>query len=193
MADNFKKSSYDFRDNPGAPLDADEEPAPPTPAELIPLVRRLDEVLGEYLTPSIGMGIEVTGEDILEVVDNAIEEAIQPGHEPFFGDKDQTRKVFLEGVYEELIQQPSNIFETIRRADGKEVYVPLKPKTWQATLLMFRKGLNNTLQESPEEEETEEASPQQTQTNPVDMDDTPQISKAPEDSMSQINRLFGGR
>jgi hypothetical protein len=72
-------------------------------------------------------------------VEAAIQEA--SGKPSPWPDGADARTFFIHGLYDELIQQPSNIFETKLFPDGSTRYVPIGRAVWKACLERLRDRL----------------------------------------------------
>jgi hypothetical protein len=51
-----------------------------------------------------------------------------------FPDGADARTFFVHGLYDEIVQQPSNLFETRVFPDGSERYIPVSQAVWTAGL-----------------------------------------------------------
>lgn len=121
------------------------------PKRIAEIVLRLEQVIVDYLALGRKMEIEISGEALLDVIDEVTNEAHErPPGKPF---AETPEGFFLSGLYEELVQQPSNIFEQVTQADGKEYYVPLKPALWCACLGRLREEVCKMLDGESEEDE----------------------------------------
>ncbi|MEM9299035.1 MAG: hypothetical protein AAGA64_11655 [Bacteroidota bacterium] len=101
-------------------------------AQIEHVVTKVEESMIEYLRVAPSLGLEIVSPDLIDIIDAALCEAEgNPAEKVFSQDE---KGFFLFGLYEEIIQQPSNIFETVIKADGKRYYVPLKPALWTACL-----------------------------------------------------------
>ncbi len=105
------------------------------PADL----RQIQDVLGkvqiaiaDYLKSGAPLQITLNPVEILSAIEAAIREAEgQPSPWP---DGADARTFFIHGLYDDLVQQPSNIFETKLFPDGTERYIPISRATWKACL-----------------------------------------------------------
>jgi hypothetical protein len=109
------------------------------PADL----RQIQAVLGkvqiaitDYLKSGAPLKITLNPVEILSAIEAAIREA--EGHPSPWPDGADARTFFIHGLYDDLIQQPSNIFETKRFPDGTDRYLPISPATWKACLEKLR-------------------------------------------------------
>ncbi len=93
---------------------------------------RISVVMADYLEGGKPIGIVLNPVEILSAIAAAIKEAEgQPSPWP---DGADARTFFIHGLYDEILQQPSNIFETKIFPDGTERYIPLDKATWKACL-----------------------------------------------------------
>ncbi len=100
-----------------------EESRPVSRRDLRPVIRKLEVVLGEALGRANKSGVGLPMSSLVLVIDEAVKEASDMEHRARF--PQTVEGVFLSGIYDELVQQPSNIFDIVTRADGKSYYVPL--------------------------------------------------------------------
>lgn len=92
--------------------------------------------MADYLESGKTIDIALNPVEIISAIDAAIHEAEgQPSPWP---DGADARAFFIHGLYDELIQQPSNIFETKIFPDGTERYIPIARATWKACLEKLR-------------------------------------------------------
>ena len=104
--------------------------------EIRAVVSKLHVVIADYLESGKPLQIKLTGIEILSAIEAAIREAEgQPSPWP---DGADARTFFIHGLYDDLIQQPSNIFETKLFPDGSERYIPVSRATWKACLESLR-------------------------------------------------------
>jgi len=100
--------------------------------QIAAVITRLQVVIADYLQSGTSLQIKLNPIEILSAIAAAIREAEgQPSPWP---DGADARTFFLHGLYDELIQQPSNIFETKVFPDGTERYLPINRSTWKACL-----------------------------------------------------------
>lgn len=111
-------------------------PAPATSHQLKSVIRRLEVVLGEALEGGRRVGVEVTPAKLALLCDELLIEAEQPGYRP--ANDGTVEAFFFGGLFEEMVQQPSNIFEEVTSPEGKSFYVPLTVETWTECLRTLR-------------------------------------------------------
>jgi len=115
-----------------------DNPNPKTPPDLTQIervVEKVEDMMATYLEGGSKLGLSLDTEQVLAVIDRAMEEAAGRGNADFGTD---VSGFHMSGLYEELIQQPSNIFEQVTREDGEKEYVPLSVPLWQACLVRLR-------------------------------------------------------
>lgn len=103
------------------------------------VVSKLQVVIADYLDSGKPLKITLSAFEILSAVEAAIQEAV--GHPSPWPDGADARTFFVHGLYDEIIQQPSNIFETKRFPDGTERYIPISRATWKACLEHLREQI----------------------------------------------------
>jgi hypothetical protein len=104
--------------------------------EISAVVSKLHVVIADYLESGRPLEINLSAIEVLSAVKAAILEAGgQPSPWP---DGADARTFFVHGLYDEIIQQPSNIFETKLFPDGTERYIPISRNTWKACLERLR-------------------------------------------------------
>lgn len=111
-------------------------PTPATPQQIRGIVKRLQVLLGEAMEQGERVGVEVTPPKLARVCDELLTEARHPGYRPVHDGS--VEGFFFAGVFEDLVQQPSNIFDEVMGADGKAYYVPLTVETWVQCLETLR-------------------------------------------------------
>ena len=117
----------------------EDESIPVTSRDLRPVIRKLEVLLGEALGEAQKSGVNLPVTSLVTVIDEAVHEATDLGYRAKF--PQTVEGVFLSGIYDELVQQPSNIFDVVTRADGKSYYVPLSSGVWIRCLKSLRKIL----------------------------------------------------
>ncbi|HAL71682.1 MAG TPA: hypothetical protein DCP71_07920 [Verrucomicrobiales bacterium] len=96
------------------------------------VVGKLQTVIADYLDSGKPLQIALSAFEVLSALEAAIQEA--DGRPSPWPDGADARTFFIHGLYDEIIQQPSNIFETRLFPDGSERYVPVSRATWKACL-----------------------------------------------------------
>jgi hypothetical protein len=103
------------------------------------VVARVQLVIADYLESGKGMGMVLKPVEIVSAIDAALAEA---GGQPSpFPDGADARTFFVHGLYYEIVQQPSNLFETRVFPDGSERYVPVGRAVWVACLERVKAGI----------------------------------------------------
>ena len=111
-------------------------PKPLTPEQMKPILHRLRVILGEAVEQGERVGVDLNAPKLAMLCDELLREASEPGYRPAFDDS--VEGFFLGGVFDELVQQPSNIFDQVMGTDGREYYVPLTTEQWIACLQRLR-------------------------------------------------------
>lgn len=107
--------------------------------QILAVVSKLQVVIADYLDSGKPLKIILNPVEILSALDAAIQEA--SGHPSPWPDGADARTFFIHGLYDEIIQQPSNIFETRLFPDGSERYVPVSKSAWKACLELLRQRI----------------------------------------------------
>lgn len=105
------------------------------------VVARVQLVIADYLESGkgMGMGMVLKPVEIVSAIDAALAEA---GGQPSpFPDGADARTFFVHGLYDEIVQQPSHLFETRVFPDGSERYVPVGRAVWVACLERVKAGI----------------------------------------------------
>jgi hypothetical protein len=103
------------------------------------VVARVQVVIADYLESGKGLGIVLKPVEIVSAIEAALAEAA--GMASPFPDGADARTFFVHGLYDEIVQQPSNMFETRVFPDGSERYVPVGRAVWVASLERVRAGI----------------------------------------------------
>lgn len=104
--------------------------------QLVEVLSKLSVVMADYLEGGKNIDIVLNPVEILSAVEAAIREAEgQPSPWP---DGADARTFFIHGLYDEIVQTPSNIFETKIFPDGTERYIPIAKGAWKACLERLR-------------------------------------------------------
>ena len=109
------------------------------PRQLLDIVRKLQVVVADYLESGVHLGIRLQPVEILSAIDAARHEA--RGEPSPWPDGADARTFFVHGLYQELVQQPSNIFETRVFPDGTERFLPLHRGLWTVCLDLLRDSI----------------------------------------------------
>lgn len=108
-------------------------------AELKTVVGKMQVVIADYLESGKNLHITLQPVEILSAIDAALAEA--QGRPSPWPDGADARTFFVHGLYDEIIQQPSNIFETRLFPDGSQRYIPISPALWKACLQKLRDSI----------------------------------------------------
>ena len=107
--------------------------------DLRPVVRKLHALFLNAVTEAKQCGVSLSPAHCLLVVEQAIAESVDASHVVTF--PQTVEGVYLLSLYEELVQQASNIFDTVTRENGKQYYVALAPPVWRRCLEVLRTQL----------------------------------------------------
>ncbi|MDP1586625.1 MAG: hypothetical protein Q8M07_02680 [Prosthecobacter sp.] len=110
--------------------------APADLRQIQAVIGKVQIAIADYLKSGAPLKITLNPVEILSAIEAAIREA--EGHPSPWPDGADARTFFIHGLYDDLIQQPSNIFETKRFPDGTDRYLPISPATWKACLEKLR-------------------------------------------------------
>jgi hypothetical protein len=91
------------------------------------------------LEQSHRVGVDLTPLKLVVLCDELLREAQEPGYRPVFDDS--VEGFFLSGLFEDLVIEPSNIFDTVTDPDGRQFYVPLSADQWIACLETLKLSL----------------------------------------------------
>ncbi len=111
---------------------------PASSADFVAAVRRLTQVCADYLASAPRLGLQPTPAHLLRIVDAALAE-VSDGPPTTWGE--DVEGYFLQGLYEELIQQPANLYTGTRLLNGQEVPVPISLENWFECLRVFRAAI----------------------------------------------------
>ena len=103
------------------------------------VISKLQSVIADYLDSGKPLKITLSAYEILSAIEAAIQEAA--GKPSPWPDGADARTFFVHGLYDEIIQQPSNIFETKLFPDGTERYIPISRATWKTCLVHLREQI----------------------------------------------------
>jgi hypothetical protein len=107
--------------------------------QIAAVLSKLHVVIADYLESGKPSKITLNVIEILSAIEAAMRESEgQPSPWP---DGADARTFFIHGLYDDLIQQPSNIFETKLFPDGTERYIPISRATWKACLERLREQI----------------------------------------------------
>ncbi len=100
---------------PGVPEDPEERKA-----EAQRVVKRLTVLIGEHVEAAKPLGIELDRDDLRAVIDALRDHARGGAGLPVSGARDAIHGHVLNRLFEELVEEPSNIFYAKANANGKE-------------------------------------------------------------------------
>jgi hypothetical protein len=124
----------------GVPADTPPPAQPPAAsADLVATLRRLAELCADHLATAPRLGLVPTPDHLLLATDAALAEAADA--RPPDWPQDTVEGYFLHGLYQELIQQPANLYTGTRLLNGEEIPVPLSRENWIECLRVFRAAI----------------------------------------------------
>lgn len=113
--------------------------APVTESQLKPIVKKVRAVFLNAISEARACGMILTPVHCARVIDEALLECVDPAHVATF--RQDVEGAYLLSLYEELIQQQSNIFDIVTREDGRQYYVALSPGVWRRCLERLKQDL----------------------------------------------------
>lgn len=113
---------------------------PPDPTQIPAIVNKLQSVIANYMRGLAGGEFQINAEDILQATNQALAES--DGTPWPYPEGENAHAFIVHGLYEEIVQQPSNIFETRIFPDGSERYIPIGKGMWKACLHALRKKIH---------------------------------------------------
>ena len=116
-----------------------QRPKPVDADQARTVVKRLRVLLGEGLANAKRCGVELNPAQLVRVCDDLLREALENGWRPDYGTT--VEGFLLAGIFDELVQQPSNIFDVATNSQGQQYYVPLSAENWTACLEALRLSL----------------------------------------------------
>ena len=84
------------------------------------VVKRLTGLVGEHVEAAVGLGIELSVEDMLAVIAALRDHAKGGPGTPVPGARDEIHAHVLDRLFEELVEEPSNILYAKSDAKGAE-------------------------------------------------------------------------
>jgi hypothetical protein len=117
-----------------------KRPKPVDAEQARTVVKRLRVLLGENVLNARRCGVELTAVHLVRVCDDLLREARETGFRPDYGESLEGFQ--LAGIFDELVQQPSNIFDVATNSQGQQYYVPLGTENWIACLEALRLSLS---------------------------------------------------
>ena len=108
--------------------------------EIARIVRRLEAIVINHLEGARRIGHPLNLEQVVAIIDALRAEASGTNHPVAFSDGVVTFYL-MDGLYEELLGEPSNIFQTTRTPDGATRFEPLQRGFWLACLESLRQRM----------------------------------------------------
>ena len=110
--------------------------------EVTRIVRRLEAIITNHLEGARRIGYPLTPEQVLAIIDALCAEAEGKNRPMAFSDGEVTFYL-MDGLYEELLGEPSNIFYSTPVAEGVIRFEPLQRDFWLACLGALRQRLQS--------------------------------------------------
>lgn len=126
----------------GPPADAQPLPGEAvTKAQLDGLADRLEDLITEYCRHGVRIGVSLSSTRILEILDRVLTAAGGEVHPSLT--EGSAEDFFAEGLYEELIDQPANIFDPVKYSDGNTYWVPISGEVWRDSVSRLRSRIQD--------------------------------------------------
>ncbi|MES2309246.1 MAG: hypothetical protein V4507_10355 [Verrucomicrobiota bacterium] len=109
----------------------------PNAKELTILVGRLEKLITNYLLMAPKLQLQVRRNDIRTLLSHNLHLIDHPDFTQIWNET--PLDYFLQGLYEELNLESSNIFTPITSPEGTPAFAPLSPEGWRQTLLALQK------------------------------------------------------
>jgi len=122
-------------------------PRPVDAQQVRTVVKRLRVLLGEGNRNAKRCGVELNAAQLVRVCDDLQREAQEPDFCPDYGST--VEGFILSGIFDELGQQPSNIFDLSTNSQGQQYYVPLSAEKWTTYLETLRLSRYSIADEQP--------------------------------------------
>jgi hypothetical protein len=104
------------------------------------LVQRAEALIADYVQEARQSGVRLRATDIVDLIEDAARAAREPSEpEPEFAPT--VEGAYLQGLYEELIQQPSSIYEQKTLESGSAVWATLDAPLWLEVLRRLKATL----------------------------------------------------
>lgn len=89
-------------------------------AEIQRVIKRLKVLIQEHITSAIELGINIDSDDVLAVIESLHEHAMGGLGLPVSGARDTIHSHVLNRLFEEIVEEPSNILFVKEGASSKE-------------------------------------------------------------------------
>jgi len=121
----------------GPPADAKPLPSEPvTQQQLEAIADRLEDMITEYCRHGVRIGISLSSQALIATLDRVL--AATDGDLQAALEEGSAEAFFAEGLYEELIDQPNNIFDPIQYSDGNTYWMPISTEVWRDSVLRLK-------------------------------------------------------
>lgn len=115
---------------------------PVSDSQILPIVRKLRSVFLNAVAEAQSCGMNLNPACCVRVIDEALKESVNSAHTASF--PQDVEGAYMLSLYEELIQQPSNIFDIVTREDGQQYYIALSPALWRRCLEKLKQDFTRT-------------------------------------------------
>lgn len=107
------------------------------------LVGRTEALIADYVDEAREAGCRLQGTHLVSVLDQAIAHAEAPAnHQPAF--EESVEGCYLLGLYEELVQQPTNVYEQVTTPEGRQEWRTLEYPVWAECLRRVRASVGGS-------------------------------------------------
>ena len=110
------------------------------PAEIARIVRRLEAIVTTHLESARRVGNPLTLEQVIAIID-ALRAEAEGQQRPMAFSDGEVAFYLMDGLYEELLGEPSNIFSATPVAGGAIRFEPLQRDFWLTCLQALRRRL----------------------------------------------------
>lgn len=109
------------------------------------VIKRLTGLVGEHVEAALGLGIELEVEDMLAVIEALRDHAKGGQGTPVPGARDEIHAHVLNRLFEELVEEPSNILYAKSDAKGAEPshYDAMDAQFWLECLDLMEESLSD--------------------------------------------------
>ena len=111
-------------------------------AEIGRIVRRLESIVTNHLEGARRIGHPLTLEQVIAIID-ALRAEAEGQQRPVAFSNGEVAFYLMDGLYEELLAEPSNIFSSTQVAEGVVRFEPLQREFWLECLQALRHRLEH--------------------------------------------------
>lgn len=121
-------------------MEATKRPDENQPAETYRIVRRLEAIITNHLEGARRVGHPLTLEQVIAIID-ALRAEAEGQQRPVAFSNGEVAFYLMDGLYEELLGEPSNIFSLTPTVEGAVRFEPLQRNFWVDCLQALRHRL----------------------------------------------------